>query len=65
MNIFIPLLMKLISLKNKYALDNPIHKTDSIKYSPNSLVIINNNNSNTLISSPREDAYIYLQNSYI
>ena len=57
--------MKLFSLKNKYALDNPIHKIDFIKYSPGSLATVNNTNSNILISFPREDAYICLQISYI
>ena len=57
--------MELFSLKNKYVLDNPIHKIDFIKYSPSSLATINNNNSNIFIIFPREDAYICLQNSYI
>ena len=57
--------MELFSLKNKYVLDNPIHKIDFIKYSPSSLATINNNNSNISIIFPREDAYICLQNSYI
>ena len=43
----------------------PIHKIDFIKYSPSSLATINNNNSNISISSPREDAYICLQHSFI
>ena len=34
--------MKLFSLKNKYALDKPIHKIDFINYSPSSLATINN-----------------------
>ena len=42
-----------------------IHEIDFIKYSPSSLATINNNNSNISISLPREDAYIYLQNSFI
>ena len=42
-----------------------IHKIDFIKYSPSSLATINNNNSNISISLPREDAYIYLQKSFI
>ena len=46
-------------------MDKPIHKIDFIKYSPNSLATINNNNSNISIIFPREDAYICLQNSYI
>ena len=46
-------------------MDEPIHKIDFIKYSPSSLATINNNNSNISINFPREDAYIYLQNSYI
>ena len=57
--------MELFSLKNKYAMDKPIHKIDFIKYSPSSLATINNNNSNISILFPREDAYICLQNSYI
>ena len=57
--------MELFSLKNKYAMDKPLHKIDFIKYSPSSLATINNNNSNISISLPREDAYICLQNSYI
>ena len=57
--------MELFSLKNKYAMDKPIHKIDFIKYSPSSLATINNNNSNFPIIFPREDAYICLQNSYI
>ena len=44
-------------------MDEPIHKTDFIKYSPSSLATINNNNSNISIIFPREDAYICLQNS--
>ena len=57
--------MEIFSLKNKYALDKPIHKIDFIKYSPYSLATININNSIVSISLPREDAYICLQNSYI
>ena len=56
--------MELISLRKKYARNKPIHKIDLIKYSPNSLATINNNNSNISISLPREDAIICLQNSY-
>ena len=55
----------MFSLKNKYTLEKPIHKIDIIKYSPSSLATINNTNSNTTISFPREDAYICLQNSFI
>ena len=57
--------MEMFSLKNKHALDKPIHKIDFIKYSPNSLATVNNNKSNISVSLPREDAYICLQNSYI
>ena len=57
--------MELFSLKNKYAMDKPIHKIDFIKYSPSSLATINNSNSNISIIFPREDAYICLQNSFI
>ena len=46
-------------------MEKPTHKIDFIKYSPSSLATINNNNSNTSIIFPREDAYICLQNSYI
>ena len=49
--------MELFSLKNKYAMDKPIHKIDFIKYSPNGLATVNNNNSNSSISLPKEDAY--------
>ena len=55
----------MFSLKNKYTLEKPIHKIDFIKYSQSSLATINNTNSNTTISFPREDAYICLQNSFI
>ena len=55
----------MFSLKNKYTLEKPNHKIDFIKYSPSSLATINNTNSNTTISFPREDAYICLQNSFI
>ena len=55
----------MFSLKNKYTLEKPIHKIDFIKYSPSSLAIVNNANSNVSISLPREDAYICLQNSFI
>ena len=55
----------MFSLKNKYTLEKPYHKVDFIKYSPSSLATINNTNSNTTISFPREDAYICLQNSFI
>ena len=55
----------MFSLKNKYTLEKPFHKIDFIKYSPSSLATINNTNSNTTISFPREDAYICLQNSFI
>ena len=48
----------MFSVKNKYTLEKPIHKIDFIKYSPSSLATINNTNSNTTISFPREDAYI-------
>ena len=57
--------MELFSLKNEYALDNPIHKNDFIKYSPSSLATINNTNSNVSFNFPREYAYNCLQNSYI
>ena len=56
--------MELFSLENKYALEKPIHKIDFIRYSPNSMETLNNNNSNISISLPREDAYICLQNTY-
>ena len=55
----------MFSLKNKYTLEKPIHKINFIKYNPSSLATINNTNSNTTISFPREDAYICLQNSFI
>ena len=55
----------MFSLKNKYTFEKPIHKIDFIKYSPSSLATINNTNSNTTNSFPREDAYICLQNSFI
>ena len=55
----------MFSLKNKYTLEKPIHQIDFIKYSPSSLATINNTNSNTTISFPKEDAYICLQNSFI
>ena len=55
----------MFSSKNKYTLEKPIHKIDFIKYSPSSLATIKNANSNVSISLPREDAYIFLQNSYI
>ena len=41
-----------------------INKIELFKYSPSSLATINNNNSNISINFPREDAYIYLQNSF-
>ena len=56
---------QMFSLKNKYELSNPIQKLDNIKYSPNSLATVNNNNSIISINIPREDAYISLQNSYL
>ena len=60
-------------MKNKYALDKPIHNIilllvinyNFLKYSPSSLASINNINSNISISQPREDVYVCLQNSYI
>ena len=55
----------MFSLKSKYTLRKPIHKIDFKKYSPSSLATINNNNSNMSFSSPREDAYICLQHSFI
>ena len=57
--------MDVFSLKNKYSLVTPIHKIDFIKYSPNALSTVDNDNSTISISSPREDAYICLQNSYM
>ena len=57
--------MELFSLKNKYAMDNPIHKIDFIRYSQNSLATVNNNNSNISFSLTRQDAYICLHNSCI
>ena len=57
--------MELFSLKNKDAMDKPIHKIDFIKHSPSSLATINNSNSNISIIFPREDAYICLQSSFI
>ena len=55
----------MFSLKSKYTLMKPIHKIDFIKYSPSFLGTVNNANSNISISSPREDAYICLQHSFI
>ena len=55
----------MFSSKNKYTLEKPIHKIDFIKYSPSSLATIKNANSNVSISLSREDAYIFLQNSYL
>ena len=52
-------------MRNKYAMDKPIHKTDFKKYSPSSLATINNSNSKISIIFSREDAYICLQNSFI
>ena len=43
----------------------PIHKIDCIKYSPSSSATIDNKNSNISTSLPRENAYIFLQTSYI
>ena len=55
----------MFSLKKKYELDQPIHKIDFIKCSPNTLSTVNKNDSKISISLPREDAYICLQKSYI
>ena len=55
----------MFSLKSKYTLIKPIHKIDFIKYSPSSLVTINNNNSNISTSLPRKGGYICLQDSFI
>ena len=55
----------MFSSKSKYILEKPIHKIDSIKYSPSSLATVINTNSNVSISLPREDVYICLQTSYI
>ena len=52
-------------VEKKYAFDKPIHKIDFINYRPNSLALINNNNSNISISLPRQDAYNCLESSYI
>ena len=57
--------MELFSSKNKYALENPIHEIDSVKYSCSSLTISKNNKSNISTNFPGEVAYICLQNSYI
>ena len=46
-------------------MDKPIHKIDFIKYSPSSLGIINNSNSNISIIFPREDAYMFTKFIYI
>ena len=55
----------MFSLKTKQSLDKSIHKTDFIKYSPNAFSTVNNIYSKISINLPREDAYIFLQNSYI
>ena len=55
----------MFSLKNKYTLEKPFHKTDFTKYNPSSLATVKNANSNISVSLPREDAYICLQNSFI
>ena len=57
-------MISMSSLKNKYTLDKPNIKIDFIKYSPNTLVTINNKNSNNSISLRREHAYICLQKTY-
>ena len=55
--------MELFSLKNKKAIEKPVHIIDFFKYLPTSLPTINDNNSIVSISSSREDPYICLQNS--
>ena len=44
--------MEIFSLKNKNALDKPVQRIDSIKYSPNLLATFNNNISNISFSFP-------------
>ena len=55
----------MFSLKDKYAMDRPVHKIDFIKYRPNSLATITNNSLYISIGFQRVDAYICLQNSYL
>ena len=56
--------MEFFSSENTYALDNPFHEIDFIKYWPGSFATINNTNSNISVSF-LTDANICLQNSYI
>ena len=55
----------MFSLKSKYTLEKPIHRTDFIKHSRSSLATVNNANWNISGSLPREYAYRYLQHSFI
>ena len=55
----------MFNIKQSYALDNPITKSEFIKYYPTSLSNINNSNSIITINVGREDSYITLQNSFI
>ena len=57
--------MELFSLKNKYALDSPIHEIALSKYSLSSLATANSTKSNIFPSFQRQDAHICLQNSFI
>ena len=54
--------MELFALKNKYAMDNPVHKIDFIKYSPDSLATVNNNNSSTC--QEKMLTYVYKIHTY-
>ena len=44
--------MELFSLKNKYALDNALYRTDIIKFSSCTLATVNNTKSNTSVIFP-------------
>ena len=57
--------MDLFSLKNKFALEIPFHKSDSFEYSPSNLATINYINSKNSITFSKKDGYFRLQNSYI
>ena len=55
----------MFNIKQSYQIDNPITKSEFIKYYPTSLSNINNSNSIITINVGREDSYLCLQNSFI
>ena len=48
----------MFNLSHKYAVDRPILKCDSIRYTPPSLNLVNGENNQIFIGIPREESAI-------